>query len=75
MTAATLYSIATWLVWAGAVVAVIGSWLVGVGAHSGGYGEDPVRSLGLRGLTAGLAIASVGGLFAAVTYLGGLLHG
>jgi hypothetical protein len=74
MTTATLYSIATWLVWAGAVVAVIGSWLVGVGAYTGGYGEDPIRSLGLRGLTAGLAIASVGGLFAAVTYLGGLLH-
>jgi hypothetical protein len=75
MTTATLYSIAMWLVWAGAVVGVIGSWVVGVGGYTGGYGEDPIRSLGLRGLTAGLAVASAGGLMAAVTYLGGLVHG
>lgn len=72
-------TITTWLVAAGGGVAAIG-FVVGmmvhaVGGHFGNYGaEHRGKQMMMRGLGAGAGIAGSGGLMAAATHLGGLVH-
>ena len=76
---APIDTLTTWLVAAGGGVAAIG-FVVGmmvhaVGGHVGSYGaEHRGKQMMVRGLGAGAGIAGSGGLMAAATHLGGLVH-
>ena len=76
---APMNTITTWLVAAGGGIATIGL-IVGfmfhsVGGHFGNYGaEHKGKQMMVRGLSAGAGIAGSGGLMAAATHLGGLVH-
>ena len=73
-------TITTWLVAAGGGIATIGL-IVGfmfhsIGGHFGNYGaEHKGKQMMMRGLSAGAGIAGSGGLMAAATHLGSLVHG
>jgi hypothetical protein len=76
---APISTITTWLVAAGGRTATIGL-IVGfmfhsLGGHFGNYGaEHKGKQMMMRGLGAGAGIAGSGGLMAAATHLGGLVH-
>ncbi len=76
---APISTITTWLVAAGAGTATIGLidgfMFHSVGGHFGNYGaEHKGKQMMMRGLGAGAGIAGSGGLMAAATHLGGLVH-